>query len=76
MHIVRELVGELQVELVEHRRAAGAVAAAVLVLILAGGIASIAGSDVAVALIAAVGMVATAVAVLVLTARSAQRSRR
>lgn len=76
MHIVRELVDELQVELVEHRRAAIMVAAAVLVLVLAGGIASIAGSDVAVALIAAVGMVGTAVAVLVLTARSAQRSRR
>ncbi len=76
MHIVRELVDELQVELVEHRRAAIAVAAAVLVLLLAGGIASIAGSDVAVALIAAVGMIGTAVVVLVLTARSAQRSRR
>lgn len=76
MHIVRELVDKLQVELLEHRRAAIAVAAAVLVLVLAGGIASIAGSDVAVALIAAVGMVGTAVAVLVLTARNAQRSRR
>lgn len=73
MHIVRELVGELQDELAEHRRAAIAVAAAVLVLVLAGGAASIAGSDVAVALIAAVGMIGTAVAVLVLTARHASR---
>lgn len=32
MHIVRELVGELQLELVEHRRAAIMVSAAVLVL--------------------------------------------
>lgn len=76
MHIVRELVDELQLELVEHRRAAIMVSAAVLVLTLAGGIASIAGSDVAVALIAVVGMITTAVAVLVLTARNAHRSRR
>ncbi|MPZ64141.1 MAG: hypothetical protein GEU83_00970 [Pseudonocardiaceae bacterium] len=73
MRIVRELVDELQDELVAHRRAAIAVATAVLVLFLAGGIASIAGSDVAVALIAAVGMVGSAVAVLVLTARNALR---
>ncbi len=73
MHIVRELVDELQDELVKHRRAAIAVATAVLVLFLAGGIASIAGSDVAVALIAALGMIGSAVAVLVLTARSALR---
>lgn len=73
MRIVRELIDELQDELVEHRRAASAVATAVLVLFLAGGIASIAGSDVAVALIAAVGMVGSAVAVLVLTARNALR---
>lgn len=73
MHIVRELVDELQDELVKHRRAAITVATAVLVLFLAGGIASIAGSDVAVALIAALGMIGSAVAVLVLTARSALR---
>ncbi|MQA13414.1 MAG: hypothetical protein GEV09_04345 [Pseudonocardiaceae bacterium] len=73
MHIVRELVDELQDELAEHRRAATAVAVAVLAVVLAGGIASLAGSDVAVALIAALGMVGTAVAVLVLTARHASR---
>lgn len=73
MHLVRELAGQLQVELVEHRRFAVAVATALLVLILAGGVASIAGSDVTVALIAVVGMFGTGVAVLVLTARRARR---
>lgn len=73
MHIVRELLDELQVVLVEHRRAAIAVTAAVLVLVLAGGVASLAGSDVVVAMIAGVGMLATAVSVLVLTARHASR---
>lgn len=52
MHIVRELVDELGGELTEHRRSAIAVAAAVLALILALGVASLLGSYVAVAIIA------------------------
>ncbi len=76
MHIVRELVDELGGELTEHRRSAIAVAAAVLALVLSLGVASLLGSYVAVALIAVLGMVGTGVAVLVLTARSAQGPRR
>lgn len=76
MHIVRELVGELGDELTEHRRSAIAVAAAVLVLVLAVGVASLLGSYLAVALLAVLGMVGTGVAVLVLTARHAQGTRR
>lgn len=72
MHRIRELVGELPVELAERPRSASAVAVALLVLVLAGGVASIAGSELAVASIAAVGMLGAGVTVLVLTARSAR----
>jgi hypothetical protein len=72
VHVVRELAVELGGELTEHRRSAIAVAAAVLALVLALGVASLLGSYVAVALIAVLGMVGTGVAVLVLTARHAQ----
>ncbi len=72
MHVVRELAVELGGELTEHRRSAIAVAAALLALVLALGVASLLGSYVAVALIAVLGMVGTGVAVLVLTARHAQ----
>lgn len=70
MNAVRELVGELQDRLAEHRRLVLAVVAPVLALVLAGGIASALGSDEAVALIAGLGMLGTGVAVLVCTAHS------
>ncbi|MGH4019543.1 MAG: hypothetical protein ACRDT0_09970 [Pseudonocardiaceae bacterium] len=69
MNAVRELVGEVQGELTEHGRIVLALVALVLALVLAGGIASVLGSDVAVAVIAGLGMLGTAVTVLVYTAR-------
>lgn len=73
MHVVKELVGDLRSELIEHRRVAIPVGAAVLAVVLAVGAASMLGSELAVAVIAALGMLGAAVAVLVLTARSAGR---
>ncbi|MDQ3153963.1 MAG: hypothetical protein M3R63_20350 [Actinomycetota bacterium] len=76
MHIVKGLVDELTSELTEHRRIAIPVGATVLVVVLAVSIASAFGSAGAVATIAVLTMVGTAVAVLLLTAHSAGRLRR
>lgn len=70
MDTVKELVGEMQHELTEHRRSLTAVAVAIGVLLIAGVIAAVLGSTVAVASIAAVGILGTAVAILVYTGLS------
>lgn len=76
MHIVKGLVGELTSELSEHRRIAIPVGSAVLVVILAMSIAAALDFAGAVATLAVLGMVGTAVAVLLFTAHSAGRLRR
>ena len=68
MEIVRELVGEMRYEMAEHRRPLIAVATAIAVLVVAGIVASIAGSAIAVVAIAATGILGTAVTVLAVTA--------
>lgn len=68
MEIVRELVGGMRHELAEHRRPLAAVAGAIMVLVLAGTVAALAGSAIAVAAIAGIGIIGTALAVLAFTA--------
>ncbi|MGH3907177.1 MAG: hypothetical protein ACRDTE_23825 [Pseudonocardiaceae bacterium] len=68
MEIVRALVGGMRHELAEHRRSLAAVAGAIMVLVLAGTVAALAGSAIAVAAIAGTGIIGTALAVLAFTA--------
>lgn len=68
MEIVKELVGEMRYEMAEHRRPLIVVASAVMVLVLAGIVAALAGSEIAVAAIAGTAILGTAIAVLAVTA--------
>lgn len=68
MEIVRELVGEVRYVVAEHRRPLIVGASAVAVLVVAGIVASIAGSAIAVVAIAGIGILGTAIAVLAVTA--------
>lgn len=70
MDTVKEMVGEMQHELAEHRKPLTAVGVAIGVLLIAGAVAALLGSSVAVALIAGIGILGTAVAVLVYTGLS------
>jgi hypothetical protein len=66
--IVKELVGQLRYEVAEHRRPLIVVASAITVLVLAGIVAALVGSEIAVATIAGIGILGTAIAVLAVTA--------
>lgn len=68
MEIVRELVGEMRYEMAEHRRPLIAVASAIAFLVVAGIVASIAGSAIGVVVVAGTGILGTAIAVLAVTA--------
>lgn len=68
--MVRGLVEEMSGELSAHRRVLLVVAAVVVAFIVAGGVASALRFEAAVIVIAAIGMLGAAVAVLVHTARS------
>lgn len=70
MDTVKEMVGEMQHELTEHRKPLTAVGVAIAVLLIAGAVAALLGSTVAVVLIASIGILGTAVAVLVYTGLS------
>jgi hypothetical protein len=67
---VKEMVGEMQHELTKHRKPLTAVGVAIAVLLIAGAVAALLGSTVAVVLIASIGILGTAVAVLVYTGLS------
>jgi hypothetical protein len=68
VEIVKELVAEMWHDLAEHRRQLMVVASTVAVVVLAGTIAALAGSAIAVMAIAGTAMFGTALAVLVVTA--------
>lgn len=68
MEIVKELVGELREEMAEHRRLLIVVASVVVVLVLAGIVGALVGSEIAVAAVAGTLILGTAVAVLAVTA--------
>ncbi len=76
VHIVKGLFSELTSALSDHRRIAIPVGSAVLAAVLAMSVAAALGSSGAVATIAVLIMVSTAVAVLLFTARGAGRLRR
>lgn len=70
MDTVKDLVDGMQHELTEHRKPLTAVGIAIGVLLIAGVIAALLGSALAVAAIASVGILGTALGVLVYTGLS------
>lgn len=67
MDMVKAVVDGMQHELTRHRRPLTAVGVVLGVLLIAGTVAALLGSSVAVAVIAAIGILGTAVGILVYT---------
>lgn len=68
MEIVRELVGEMRYEVAANRGPLVVIGIAIAVVVLAGVVAALVGSELAVAVIAGIGILGTAIAVLVAAA--------
>lgn len=68
MEIVKELVGEIRDEMAEHRRLLIVAASVIVALVLAGIVATLVGSEIAVAAVAGTAILGTAGAVLAVTA--------